>query len=117
MALKLAAGSRAFKFGIGGSGDDASNKIVSKTIQKSFDSENEVMSGSGGVKDVVYSGQQEQITETKYAGADWFNELKISTEFGSDGALGGEGVVTSYKAELSNEDLVKVTLERLKITL
>lgn len=117
MALKLAAGSKAYKFGILGTGDTAANKIVSKTIQKSFDSENEVLSGSGGVKDVVYSGEQEQITETTYSDSSWFNELKNNAEFGTDGSLGGEGVVTSYKAELSNEDLVKVTLERLKIKL
>jgi len=79
----------------------ATGDVISKTISKRYASEVEVVGSDGELTDVIYSG--EETTETETALGDTF------------AALGATGSVatTRSRVEVSNEDVAKVTTEKL----
>lgn len=109
MALKLGGGSTQFKFGIAGDGDTSANPIISRSTQNKYGSEVEIMAGDGEVKDVVYSGAETTLTETQYSTT---QEIDL-TELGG-GSL-SDGVITRLSMQYSNEDLIRMETEKLKI--
>jgi hypothetical protein len=106
MALKLGSGSTPFKFGTG------NIDILSKTTQRRYGSEVEIVKGNGEVNDVIYSGAENTITETKIQDA-----FKFGSEKMGDGTLNSGGVLTRMSLQASNEDLVRVEQEKLEIKL
>jgi hypothetical protein len=109
MALKLGAGSDQLKFGTkAGGGLDLD--ILSRSVQHKYGSEVEIIKGNGEVNDVIYSGAESTITETKIQDSITFPTTKIG-----DGTLNTDGIITRIALQASNEDLVRVETERLKI--
>jgi hypothetical protein len=104
MALKRHG--EAFKFGTG------DNELLSKTTQKRYGSEVEIVKGNGEVYDVIYSGEESTITETRIKDA-----FKFAGEKMGDGNLSSGGVLTRISLQASNEDLVRVEQEKLEIKL
>jgi hypothetical protein len=111
MALKLGQGSDQLKFGTS-PGGGLNLDILSRSVQKKYGSEVEIVKGNGEVDDVVYSGAENTITETKISNAFTFPATKIG-----DGNLTNGGITTKISLQASNEDLVRITEEKLEITL
>lgn len=110
MALKRSG--EGFAFGTNSTGNGGGGDIISRSTQKRYGSEVEIVGGDGELRNVIYSGAEETITETSYKDSLQFDGDKIG-----DGALTGTGVLTRVSLTVSNEDLVKQETERLKITL
>jgi hypothetical protein len=111
MALKRASGSDLLVFGtkVGGG---LELDVISRSKQSRYGSEVEIVKGNGEVNDVIYSGAENTITETKIQDAITFPTTKIG-----DGTLTNGGIVTRIALQASNEDLVRVETEKLEITL
>ena len=111
MALKLAQGSDQLKFGtkVGGG---LEMDVLSRSTQKRYGSEVEIVKGNGEVNDVIYSAPENTITETKIQESISFPATKIG-----DGNLTSGGIVTRIALQASNEDLVRVETEKLEIAL
>lgn len=111
MALKRATGSDLLVFGtkVGGGIDI---DVLSRSTQKKYGSEVEIVKGNGEVNDVIYSGAENTITETKIIDSITFPTTKIG-----DGTLTNGGIVTRIALQASNEDLVRVETEKLEIKL
>ena len=111
MALKRATGSDVLVFGtkVGGGIDI---DVLSRSTQKKYGSEVEIVKGNGEVNDVIYSGAESTITETKIQDAITFPTAKIG-----DGTLTNGGILTRISLQASNEDLVRVETEKLEIKL
>jgi hypothetical protein len=112
MALKLAAGSDLLKFGtkVGGG---LELDILSRSVQKKYGSEVEIVKGNGEVNDVIYSGKENTITETKI-----IDSITFPTDAASligSGTLTNGGIITRISLQASNEDLVRVETEKLEI--
>ena len=109
MALKLATGSDQLKFGtkVGGG---LELDILSRSTQKKYGSEVEIVKGNGEVNDVIYSGAENTVTETKIIDSITFPAEKIG-----DGTLTSGGIITRISLQASNEDLVRVEMEKLEI--
>ena len=106
MALKRSG--TAFVFGPEGNGAGDATGIISKSTQRRYGSENEVVGGDGEIFDIVYSGEEEQITTTKY-------QTSTNLDKSGIGVAGtGGGIVMRRKIDLSNEDMVKLEEESLK---
>ena len=83
--------------------------ILSKSIQTKFGSRVEVVNGNGVIQDVIYSGEETSITETK-VGANIDN-------VGSGNVSDANGIVIRSSIKYSNEDVSRVETEKLKITM
>jgi len=99
---------KAFVFGPTGAGAGASTGVVSQSTQRRYSSENEVVGGDGEVFDIVYSGEEDAVTETKVGGVASMSHSDIGTGSGT------AGIVMRRKISLSNEDMVRVEEEKLK---
>ena len=95
-------------FGFGGN-----TELLSKTTQRRYGSEVEIVKGDGEVHDVIYSGAESTVTETKYSDAFDFE----GAETIGAGELNDGGVTTRISLQASNEDLVRVETEKLLIEL
>lgn len=95
-------------FGPTGGGPGQKQGVISQTTQRRYSSENEVVGGDGEVFDIVYSGEEDSVTETKVGGSTTLNTNDIGTGSGTT------GVVIRRKIDLSNEDMVRVEEEKLK---
>jgi hypothetical protein len=83
--------------------------ILSKSIQKKFGSRVEVVNGNGVIDDVIYSGEETSITETKVG--------TLIDAVGNGNVSDANGIVIRSSIKYSNEDVARVETERLKITL
>jgi hypothetical protein len=83
--------------------------ILSKSIQKKFGSRVEVVNGNGVIDDVIYSGEETSITETKVG--------TLIDVVGNGNVSDANGIVIRSSIKYSNEDVARVETERLKITL
>jgi hypothetical protein len=81
--------------------------VISKSTQNSFQSEVELVGGDGELVDVLYSGSESTVTETKYGTT--FEHGTIGT-----GTYTGDGIIAKVSVQYSNEDASKVVTERLK---
>ena len=79
--------------------------ILSKSIQAKFGSRVEVVNGNGVITDVIYSGEETMITETKIA--------TVRDVIG-DGDL-NTGITIRSSIKYSNEDVSRVETEKLNI--
>jgi hypothetical protein len=86
--------------------------ILSKSTQKRYGSEVEVVKGDGETHDVIYSGAESMVTTTKIQDAIEVPDTALGT-----GNIGAEGVLMRVSVQASNEDLVRVEEERLQIDL
>jgi len=110
MALKRSG--EAFVFGPQGEGEGAAGMgIISKSTQRKYGSEIEIVGGDGEIVDKVYSGAEDTIVTTEYV-----SSTAMPTDVLGDGDLTA-GVLTRVSLQLSNEDMAKVEKETLKITL
>ena len=82
--------------------------VMSKSTQSKFGSRVEIVNGNGVIDDIIYSGEETNITETKIAN---------HRDAIGNGELGDDGVVIRSSIKFSNEDVSKVETERLKIKL
>lgn len=83
--------------------------VISKSIQTKFGSRVEVVNGNGVIQDVIYSGEETSITETKVgASIDVVGNGNVSDV---------NGIVIRSSIKYSNEDVSRVETERLKITM
>jgi hypothetical protein len=84
---------------------------ISKSTQKRYGSEVEVMGGDGEIVDKIYSGAEETIVTTEYVSTPNLpaDQLGVGTITA--------GVLTRVSLQMSNEDMAKVEKELLKITL
>jgi hypothetical protein len=80
---------------------------LSKSIQKKFGSRVEVVNGNGAIQDIIYSGEETSITETK---------VGTNIDAVGNGNI-SEGIVIRSSIKYSNEDVSRVETEKLKITL
>jgi hypothetical protein len=80
--------------------------IISKSTQNSFQSEVELVGGDGELVDVLYSGAESTVTETKYGTT--FEHAAIGAGDYSS------GITTKVSIQYSNEDATKVVTEKLK---
>ena len=102
----------AFVFGPEGNGVGAPGMgIISKSTQRKYGSEIEIVGGDGELVDKVYSGAEDTVVTTEYVSS----TAMPADELGS-GSLAA-GVLTRVSLQLSNEDMAKVEKETLKITL
>ena len=109
MALKLATGSDLLKFGTA-VGGGLNLEVLSRSMQKKYGSEVEIVKGNGEVNDVIYSGAETTITETKI-----IDSITFPTELIGSGTLNSGGIITRISLQASNEDLVRVETEKLEI--
>lgn len=94
-------GSTNLQFGTG------SANILSRSIQKKFSSEVEVVDGNGVIKDIIYSGAE---------------QTEVTTEIGANIANVGAGdintgIVTRSSVKYSNEDVIKTETEKISFSL
>ena len=102
----------AFVFGPEGNGvGSAGLGKISKSTQKRYSSEVEVVGGDGEIVDKIYSGAEETIVTTEYV-----STATLPTTPLGDGSI-TTGVLTRVSLQMSNEDMAKVEKEMLKITL
>lgn len=111
MALKKVEGS--FVFGPKGadtgtqtSGESGISGVIATSKQRKYSSEVEVVGGDGELVDVVYSGPEETIVETKYEST--FNH----TDIGSGSY--DQGIIIRRSIQYSNEDMAKTETEKIK---
>ena len=83
--------------------------VLSKSIQKKFGSRVEVVNGNGVIDDVIYSGEETSITETKVG--------TLIDVVGDGNVSSNDGIVIRSSIKYSNEDVARVETEKLKITL
>jgi hypothetical protein len=104
----------AFVFGPEGNGAPATGGlgIISKSTQRRYGSEVEIVGKDGELVDKIYSGAEDTITTTEYVSA-----TTMPTDVLGSGTLTSTGVLTRVALQLSNEDLARVEKETLKITL
>lgn len=87
---------------------DANANIFSKSQQRRFGSEVEVVDGLGKLVDIIYSG--EELTQTT-------EEVKSDIDVvNGEGSL-ETGIITRSSIRFSNEDVSKVTTEKLIVNL
>jgi hypothetical protein len=109
--MALTRSGEAFVFGPEGNGVGAAGLgKISKSTQKRYGSEVEIIGGDGEIVDKVYSGAEETIVTTEYV-----NSTNIPTTALGDGSI-STGVLTRMSLQMSNEDLAKLEKEMLKIT-
>ena len=102
----------AFVFGPEGNGVGAAGLgIISKSTQRKYGSEIEIVGGDGELVDKVYSGAEDTVVTTEYV-----SSTAMPTDALGTGSLAA-GVLTRVSLQLSNEDMAKVEKEMLKITL
>ncbi len=108
MALKAVHNPESFVWGptaTSAAGQAGVTGIISTSTRKSFNSEVELVGGDGELIDVLYSGAENTITETKYG--DTFVH-----------AIGGgtydTGITVKQSIQYSNEDATRVTVEKLQ---
>jgi hypothetical protein len=102
----------AFVFGPEGNGVGAAGMgIISKSTQRKYGSEIEIVGGDGELVDKVYSGAEDTVVTTEYV-----SSTAMPTDALGTGSLTA-GVLTRVSLQLSNEDMAKVEKEMLKITL
>jgi len=102
----------AFVFGPKGDGVlTAGLGIISKSTQRKYGSEVEIVGGDGEIVDKVYSGAEDTIVTTEYV-----DTTAMPTEVLGAGSI-EDGVLTRVSLQMSNEDMAKVEKELLKITL
>lgn len=94
-------GATALTFGTGNA------DLLSKSTQTKFGSRVEVVNGNGVITDVIYSGEETTITETKIAS---------ERDTVGDGEL-GNGIIIRSSIKFSNEDVSRVETEKLMITI
>jgi len=99
---------KAFVFGPTGANSGTPTGVVSQSTQRRYSSENEVVGGDGEVFDIVYSGEEDAVTETKVGGTSTMSHSDIGTGSGT------AGIIMRRKISLSNEDMVRVEEEKLK---
>lgn len=104
MALTLSGAELVF-----GTGDI---NILSKSTQKRYGSEVEIVKGDGEIHDVIYSGAETMITQEKIQ-----DTISLPNTALGSGDIGQTGVLMRVSLQASNEDLVRVTEERLQIDL
>ena len=80
--------------------------IISKSTQRKFSSEVEIVGGDGELVDVVYTGGEETVTETKYATA--FNHSALGA------GTYATGITTRVSMQYTNEDMSKEEVEKIK---
>jgi hypothetical protein len=80
--------------------------IISKSTQNSFQSEVELVGGDGELIDVLYSGAESTVTETKYGTT--FDHTTIGA------GTYDTGITTKVSIQYSNEDATKVVTEKLQ---
>ena len=85
--------------------------VISKSTQRRYGSEVEIMGGDGEIVDKVYSGAEDTVVTTEYV-----NSTQMPTDQLGSGDI-RTGVLTRVSLQLSNEDMAKVEKEMLKITL
>jgi hypothetical protein len=95
---------KTYVFGPTGAGAGSSTGVVSKSTQRRYGSENEVVGGDGEIFDIIYSGEEEAITETTMGNATTLEMSGIGT---------GNPTIIRRKIDLSNEDMVRVEEEKL----
>jgi hypothetical protein len=101
-----------YVFGPKGAGAGAPGAgVISTSTNRRYGSENEVVGGDGEILDIIYSGAEEGITEVSTGAAATLNTGDIGT--GSATA----GVVIRRKIDLSNEDMAREEVEKIKFTL
>lgn len=90
--------------GGGGGGEGDGNQtvnVISRTISKKYSSEVEVLSSTGELDDVIYSGAETTTSETSIG--DTIGTLLAS----------GSDVTIRSRVEFSNEDVAKATTEKI----
>ena len=80
--------------------------ILSKSIQKKFSSEVEVVDGNGVIIDIIYSGAEQTETTTEVGDA----LANVGTGDMSS------GIITRSSVKYSNEDVVKMETEKIKFS-
>ena len=91
-----------------GSGAAGLSGVISTSTQRKYSSEKELVGGDGEIVDIIYTGAEETITETRY---DTTNPVK--TNIGTGNLT--TGVIMRASIMFSNEDMSKVEEEKLKI--
>jgi hypothetical protein len=91
--------------GVSSGGGDT--KVFSKSVQRRFGSEVEVVNAQGKLEDIIYTGEETSITE-----------VKLGTEAEAVSVNPGDNSIISRSVvRFSNEDVAKVETETLKFKL
>jgi hypothetical protein len=88
--------------------DSTDTKVFSKSQQRRFGSEVEIVNGQGKLEDIIYSG--EEITETS-------EKVGVARDAVDGSGSLTTGIITRSSLRYSNEDISKVTTEKLIIPL
>jgi hypothetical protein len=88
--------------------DAANANVFQQSEKRRYGSEVEVVDGLGKLVDIIYSGEEITVTETK-----------IGTALDAVDGQGdlNTGIITRSSLKFSNEDVSKVETEKLKIPL
>jgi hypothetical protein len=101
-----------FVFGPEGNGvGPAGLGVISKSTQRRYGSEVEIVGGDGEIVEKVYSGAEDTEVTTEYV-----NSTNMPTDALGTGDI-RTGVLTRVSLQMTNEDMAKVEKEKLKITL
>ena len=88
--------------------DAANANVFQKSEKRRYGSEVEVVDGLGKLVDIIYSGEEVTINETKVGSA-----LDVVDGTGNL----SDGIITRSTLRYSNEDVSKVETEKLRIPL
>jgi hypothetical protein len=80
--------------------------ILSRSIQKKFSSEVEVVDGNGVIVDIIYSGAEQTETTTEVGD----NIANVGT-----GDI-NTGIITRSSVKYSNEDVIKTETEKISFS-
>jgi hypothetical protein len=83
--------------------------VISKTTQKKYSSEKELIGGDGEIVDVVYTGAEETEVKTEYVTSNSIPATALGT-----GNFFGTGVTTRVSLQMTNEDMCKLETETIK---
>jgi hypothetical protein len=89
-----------------GTGDE---NLLQVSVEKSFTTQIDIVSGSGVLEDIVYGGEEHKITATKVSGAG-STAPAMGAAFSAGGATGFVSKVSTLK---SNEDVEKFQIEAI----
>lgn len=89
-----------------GTGDQ---DLLQVSVEKSYSTQIDIVSGTGELEDIVYGGEEQKITATKVSG-DGSSAPAIGSAFTAGGA---SGFVTKVSTLKSNEDVEKFQVEAI----
>jgi hypothetical protein len=83
--------------------------LLQVSVEKSYSTQIDIVSGTGELEDIVYGGEEHKITATKVSG-DGSEAPAIGSAFTAGGA---NGFVTKVSTLKSNEDVEKFQVEAI----